>query len=430
MNKEILRLAIPNIISNISIPLLSSVDTILMGHLSAVELGAVGIGSMIFNFVYWNFGFLRMGTTGMTAQAYGRKDQHEISALLQRSLLLSFVIAALIMLLMLPIAQASSYLMNVPADQQSFVNDYFFTRIWAAPASLGLYALLGWYFGMQNAKIPLLITVVINLTNIILSYYLVKIQGYGIRGVALGTVIAQYLGFFLALFIIAWQYRIYVERIPLKLLIAKEKIGRFLNINRDIFLRTICLTFAFAFLYSQAALEGELFLAANVILLQFMNWMSYAIDGFAYAAESLVGKFHGASDERNTKKSIRYLFSWGLGFAILFTIVFWGLGDHIIRLFSNQADVIEKTKSMIVWVILLPIVSFACYIWDGIFIGLTASQSMRNAMVISILIYLGSYFGMEYFFGIKDIWLAMLIFMGARGLIQTLFYAKHGLALK
>lgn len=429
MNKEILRLAIPNIISNVSIPLLSSVDTLLMGHLSSLELGAVGIASMIFNFVYWNFGFLRMGTTGMTAQAYGRKDKKDIAAILQRSFFLSIAIATVIVLLMIPIAGASSYLMNVSTDQQDFVNIYFYTRIWAAPATLGLYALLGWFFGMQNAKFPLIITIAINLVNIVMSYYFVKFSGLGIKGVALGTVIAQYFGIVLAAGIISWKYKQYLKYIPLRVLVAKEKISRFLNINRDIFIRTIFLTFAFAFLYSQASLKGELFLAANVILLQFLNWMSYAIDGFAYAAESLVGKYHGAKDEKNTYKSIRYIFQWGLGFALAFTLLFWAFGEEIVAIFSNQEDVLSKTKTMLHWVILLPLISFASYLWDGIYIGLTASRTMRNAMFFSFLFYIGCYYGFDFLFGIRNIWLALLIFLAARGSIQTIYFYKHRLSM-
>lgn len=429
MNKEILRLAVPNIISNISIPLLSSVDTLLMGHLSSVELGAVGISSMIFNFVYWNFGFLRMGTTGMTAQAFGRKNDFEMASMLQKSWVVSLIISSIIMVLMIPICRAASFLMNVSDSQQEFVNIYFYTRIWAAPATLGLYALLGWFFGMQNAKWPLIITISINLINILLSYYFVMVLGYGIRGVALGTVIAQYFGFFLAFVIIAKKYRKFVVKIPLKILIAWENIREFLRINRDIFFRTVCLSFAFAFLYSQASLKGELYLAANVVLLQFLNWMSYAIDGFAFASESLVGKYHGAKDSKNTYKSIRYIFAWGLVLAIGFTIVYWIFGGALVQLFTNQADVVTEANSLIYWVIVMPIVAFSCYIWDGIYVGLTASVAMRNTMLISVIIYLLTFYGGSYFFNYTNVWLALLVFLFARGLVQTIVFLKRGLSI-
>jgi MATE family multidrug resistance protein len=189
------------------------------------------------------------------------------------------------------------------------------------------------------------------------------------------------------------------------------------------------LTFAFAFLYSQASLAGELFLAANVILLQFLNWMSYAIDGFAYAAESLVGKYHGAGSSKNTYRAINYLFKWGLGFALVFTIVFYLFGQEIVLLFTNQPDVIAKTNSMLIWVIILPMASFACYIWDGIYIGLTASKSMRNAMVIAVVIYIATYYGADYFFGIQNIWIAMIVFLAFRGILQTIYFAKFRLKL-
>ncbi len=429
MNKEILKLAIPNIISNISIPLLSSVDTILMGHLSSLELGAVGIASMIFNFVYWNFGFLRMGTTGMTAQAYGRKDEHEISAMLQKSFLIALAIAVLIMILMLPIGKVSSYLMNVSSSQQTYVDTYFYTRIWAAPATLGLYALLGWFFGMQNARFPLFITVVINLINIALSYYFVKVAGMGIRGVALGTVIAQYLGFILSVVLILLHYRKYFVKIPLKVLLAWNSLKSFLSVNGDIFLRTVCLSFAFAFLYSQAAIKGELFLAANVVLLQFLNWMSYAIDGFAYAAESLVGKYYGAKDDEGTFKAIRLIFIWGLGLAVLFTFAYWVFGGPLIALFTDQDDVLNATKPMMIWVIVMPIIAFSCYLWDGIYIGLTASKAMRNTMLISLVFYLGTFYLSRNFEGINHVWLALLVFLAARGILQTIVFVQKGLKM-
>lgn len=427
MNKKILRLAIPNIISNISIPLLSSVDTFLMGHLSSLELGAVGIAGMIFNFLYWNFGFLRMGTTGMTAQAYGRKDNPEISALLQRSLIVALGISLLMMLLMVPIAKLSLYLMNIQSEQAPFVLEYFYTRIWAAPATLGLYALLGWYFGMQDARTPLLITIAINVVNIILSYILVMQFGYGIQGVALGTVIAQYFGFLVSLIIIRWKYSSFLTRLGMKTLMAWENIQKFVVINRDIFLRTVCLSFAFAFLYSQASLNGSLYLAANVVLLQFLNWMSYAIDGFAYAAESLVGKYHGASDRKMTYRSINYLFLWGAGLALLFTLLYALFGDQMIALFTDQEEVRTYASNLLIWVILMPVIAFACYIWDGIYIGLTASVSMRNTMVIALVIYLLTFYLGKYYFEYNNIWLALLIFLAARGILQGIVFWRKGL---
>ncbi|MEO0726223.1 MAG: MATE family efflux transporter, partial [Bacteroidota bacterium] len=279
MNKEILRLAIPNILSNISVPLLSSFDTALMGRLSADHLGAVGLGSMIFNFVYWNFGFLRMGSTGMTAQAYGRENRAEMGTVLGQAALVAVSLALLLLILQSPLLQASQSLLKVSADQQPLVGTYFSIRIWAAPAALGMYALMGWYFGMQNAIYPLILTIVINVVNMLISYLLVWHYEWGIAGVAWGTVIAQYVGVLVGIVLLLKQYSWIRDSIQSKVLLQWEALVRFLRINGDIFLRTLCLTLAFAFFYRQSAGLGDLILATNVILLQYVNWMSYGVDG-------------------------------------------------------------------------------------------------------------------------------------------------------
>jgi MATE family multidrug resistance protein len=315
VNREILRLAIPNIVSNISTPLLGTVDVILMGQFSKEYLGAIGVGGMIFNFIYWNFGFLRMGTTGLTAQAYGRGSRQEMALTLGRALLVGLLLAALLLLLQVPIEWISSSLMNVEGTQAELVAQYFYIRIWAAPASLALFSLFGWYFGMQNAVYPLILTIFINVVNIALSYYLVIVLGWTVEGVAVGTVVAQYAGLLLGILLFFGKYSYLLKELKARALLQWEALRGFLTLNRDIFLRTLSLTFGFGFLFSRSAASGELILAVNTILLQFLNWMSYGVDGFAYAAESLVGKYHGAEDEAGTRRAIRYSFLWGMGLA-------------------------------------------------------------------------------------------------------------------
>ena len=261
MNKEILRLAIPNILSNISIPLLSSVDTILMGRLSVAHLGAVGLGSMIFNFVYWNFGFLRMGTTGMTAQAYGSDNREEMIHTLVRSIVLGLVIAAVLIVFRKPLYTLSSYAMSVQADQENLVATYFYIRLWAAPATLMLYGLMGWFFGMQNAVIPLILTIAINVINIVVSYYLVHNLGWEIAGVAWGTVIAQYAGVCSAFIFFLARYRGMWSSFSQATLWQWNKIKHFFSINGNLFIRTVALTFAFAFFYRQSSAAGAAVLA-------------------------------------------------------------------------------------------------------------------------------------------------------------------------
>ena len=428
MNKEILRLAIPNIISNISIPLLSTVDTALMGRMSVLHVGAVGVGSMIFNFIYWNFGFLRMGTTGMTAQAFGEQNPKAIINTLGRALLTSFALAALVMLLMFPLGELSFVLMEVKSNP--YVSEYFYTRIWAAPATLALYAFMGWFFGMQNAIYPLILTVVINVANIGFNFLFVYYFGMDVKGVALGTVLAQYIGFGLAIYLFYYKYKSHLKHLRQKAMLEWQELKKFLSINSDIFIRTLCLTFAFGFFYSRSAAGGETILAVNVILLQFVNWMSYGVDGFAFASESLVGKYAGARDRKNTNHAIRLSFYWGFALAFLFAIAYYFFGEELLYVFTDKADLVSASIPFLFWMVLYPILAFPCYIWDGVFIGLTASKAMRNSMLFSILIYILAYFLLLPEFNNNRLWLILLLYMIARGLAQTALYFWKGLNLK
>ena len=424
MNKEMLRLAIPNIISNISVPLLSTVDTALMGRLSELHLGAVGVGAMIFNFVYWNFGFLRMGTTGITAQAFGKKDDNEIMQTISRAMLVAFVLALLIFILQKPIGELSFYLMNISETQYGLVEDYFYIRIWAAPATLALFALMGWFFGMQNAIYPLILTVTINLVNILFSFLLVKKYNMGVAGVAWGTVVAQYVGLLLAIFLFQKKYKTYFQFFSKKGTLEFKALSEFLSINRDIFIRTFCLTFAFGFFYSQSSSGGEIILAVNVILLQFLNWMSYGVDGFAFASESLVGKYKGAADQPNLKKAIQFSFVWGMGLAGLFSLIYWVFGIELLHIFTDKENIIAASLPYLFWMVVFPIISTPCYLWDGIYIGLTASRAMRQTMLMAVVVYILFYFFLNEF-GNHGLWAALLIFMVARGLIQWAWYRKY-----
>ncbi len=424
MNKEILRLAIPNVLSNISIPLLSTVDTALMGRLSELHLGAVGIGAMIFNILYWNLGFLRMGTTGITAQAFGKNDQDEIIHTLGRAMLLVVLLSSLLVLFQQPLARLMIQLMNISEEQIPMVETYFFIRIWAAPATIGLFAMMGWFFGMQNAVLPLVLTLLINGVNIIGSYYLVHVRGWGIAGVAWGTVLAQYVGFFGAALLFWIKYRSTLKVFRGKALYQLQALKSFLQINKDIFIRTVCLTTAFGFFYRQSAALGASVLAINVILLQFVNWMSYGVDGFAYASESLVGKYKGAGIAAQLKESIRLSFLWGIGLAIVYTICYFLFSDLLLRLFTDQAHLLVDSRSYIIWIILFPLIGTPCYIWDGVFIGLTASKAMRQTMLIALGVYIGSFYLLPSSLSNHSLWLALLLFMAARGGLQWYWYHR------
>lgn len=402
-----------------------------MGHLSAEHLGAVGIASMMFNFLYWNFGFLRMGTTGLTAQAYGANDTESQGATLLSASALALVLAGLLWMLQVPLFGLAHSLMNVPEAYGALVSDYFYARMWAAPATLMLYVVLGWLFGQQNSTYPLIIAIFSNVVNIICSVYWVKVLDMGTTGVARGTVVAQYASLALALAMIWWKYPGKVRGIKLAWLREVDRYARLLKVNADIFLRTLSLTFAFGFFYSQSAAAGGLALAASTVLLQFLNWMSYAVDGFAYAAEAMVGKYVGAASSSGAHRAIKLAMGYGMVLAVLFSIGYWLAGEQLIGLFTDEIDVRQLATDYMPYMILLPIIGTACYIWDGVFIGLTATRAMRNLMLLALLGYLGSYYLiLPYTEQLTALWISLLVFLGLRGALQTGAYLKEGLSLR
>lgn len=424
INKELLKLAIPNILSNISVPLLSSVDTALMGHESIKHLGAVGIGAMVFNFLYWNFGFLRMGTTGFTSQAFGAMDKQEVINTLFRSAFLALIISFILILFGGGLGNIACDLMNVQESQIGLVYEYFTIRIWAAPASLLLFTLFGWFFGMQNAIFPLLVTITLNLTNIFVSFYLVRYMGMGISGVAWGTVIAQYTGLLIALILFIGKYRKLLSDLNVEALKHLDKLNLFLKINGDIFLRTFCLTFVFGFFYAQSSKMQANTLEINTILMQFLNWMSYGVDGFAYAAESLVGKYLGASNQKKLKLAVRQSFRWGMGMAFIYALVYLVFGESLLAIFTNDPTLIAASSAYLFWMFILPIAGTPCYIWDGIFVGLAASREMRNGMLIALISFLLSYYLLVDNYGNDGLWASLTIFLVFRALILWLYYRR------
>jgi MATE family multidrug resistance protein len=429
IDKEIFRLAWPNIISNVSVPLLSSVDTALMGGLSTAHLGAVGLGAMVFNFFYWNFSFLRMGTTGMTAQAYGAQSEGDMARVFYRAMLVAFGIAFLLITFQRPITNFGIMVMGGEEELVPLMYTYITTRIWAAPATLGLYVLFGWLFGMQNARAPMLVTIAVNVVNIVVSYTLIIHMDQGIYGAALGTVAAQYFGFLLTLIILVRLYRGQLTLPNWSEVLDRVALLKFFSVNRDIFIRTVCLTFAFAFFYSRSTAYGEVVLGVHVILLQFLNWMSYGVDGFAYAAESVVGKWFGAGDEDTTTLAIKRSFYWGLWSAVFFSVLYGLGGGALFRLFTDQKEVLDAAYPSLWWMVILPLLGYASYIWDGVFVGMTASKGMRDSMIFSLAVYLLVYFSLEGTLGSHALWLALCLFLVARALAQAWLYRRKGMQL-
>ncbi len=426
MNKPILRLAIPNIISNLSVPLLGAVDTALVGHLDHVYyLGALAVGSVIFNFIFWGFGFLRMGTTGLTAQEYGKRDRMEMMMILARVQFIAMSIGLLILLLQNPIISLSLYLIESSGEVAEFTKVYYDIRILTAPAVLALYGLNGWFLGMQNAKYPMIITIALNLLNIIFNIMFIYGFGMHVDGVAYGTLISTYLALGLALVLFLKRYRRYLSYYLKHEVFNKTELIKYFSVNRDIFIRTLCLIFTFSFFTAVSAKQGDLILAANTILLQLWFIASYGIDGFAYAAESLVGKFKGSGNQKALRSAIFYSLGWGLILGLTGTIIYFISGNQILHVFTNNIEVIELAQTVLFWTIIAPFVSSICYVLDGVFIGATETKPMRNTMLAAtFLIFLPVYYVGTIYFGVHGLWLAMVLFMISRGVALAYFLPK------
>jgi len=426
-NKEILRLAIPNIASNISIPLLSAVDTYLMGQIPDPKyLGAIALGSAIFNFVFWSLGFLRMGTTGMTAQAFGQDDQKKIMALLVQGLVVAVLLAVALLLFQKPFLSFSLWALGGSEGVHELAGTYFNIRIWAIPAALIMLVMNGWFFGMQNTVIPLIVTILVNLCNIFFNLLFVRQMGMNADGVAMGTLIAQYIGLVATVILFFYRYRHLIPKWEdIKERFDKSNFNQFFTVNRDIFIRTICLVFVFTFFSSISARSGDVVLSANQILLLFLTMISYAIDGFAHAAESLVGKYTGSKQTDSKWRSVRYSFYWGGGFALLFLLFFVVFGRWMIGVFAENEAVQAVANDYLPWLCLMPIVASAAYIWDGIYIGATAVKPMRNSMVVATFgIFLPLYYMLAPLYGNHALWLAVVLFMLARSIFLGLLARK------
>ncbi len=426
MNRSILKLAVPNIISNITIPLLGLIDLALMGHLgSEVYIGAISLGGVIFNFIYWGFGFLRMSTSGFTAQAYGEKNQQETITILIRALLVTGIISFLILLLQSPIAWASFKIIGGSEEVETLANEYFRIRFWAAPAALSLFVFNGWYLGMQNARFPMIIAISVNVVNILLSTLFVFGMNMKSEGVALGTALSQYVGLTIAIVLLFRKYKYLLPKISKQGVLNVKILVNFFKVNSDIFVRSFCIILVFTFFTSKSASINDTILAVNSLLIQLLMFFSFFIDGFAFAGEAIVGKFVGAKQPDKLKKAVRLLFIWGVGLAAMFTIIYAPGGNIILKLLTSQTDVIQSAQPFLFWVILIPFASFASFIWDGIYIGATASKAMRNTLIAStFLIFVPAYFFLNSFLGNHALWLGMILFMLSRGVIQTFLYKK------
>ncbi|MFC2101842.1 MATE family efflux transporter [Bacteroidota bacterium] len=418
MNRKILLLAVPNIVTNITIPLLGMVDLGLMGHLeSAIYIGAIALGSMIFNFLFWGFGFLRMGTSGFTAQAFGSRDLQEATRVMVRAVVVALGGGILMILLQVPITKLAFFLIGGSPEVEMLAREYFYIRIYAAPATLVMYAITGWFIGMQNARTPMILAISINVMNILFSLSFIYLLGMKSDGIALANVLSQCSGILLTLFFLRGYLKKLKKYISFREAMNWKAIKPFVSVNKDIFIRTLCLIFVLSFFTTESAKTGDTILAVNTLLFQFFYFFSYFIDGYAYAAEALTGRYIGARDRVQLKRAIRLLFFWGLSISATFTVIYGFGGEFILRLLTDNSAVIQESQPYLFWVFLIPFVAFAAFLWDGIYVGATASVPMRNSMVIiTLVVFLPAYYILREPMGNNGLWLATMIWLAARGI--------------
>ncbi len=442
MNRRILGLALPNIVTNITVPLLGMVDMAIVGHLSGNHIGAIAIGTQIFNLIYWNFGFLRMGTSGLTAQAFGAERWDEALKILIRACAIALSIALLLFLLQWPISLVVPHIFEGSDTVMGLALTYFFVRIWAAPATLGLYAIKGWFIGMQDSKTPMWIAIALNCVNIMASLLFVLVLQWDIFGVALGTVIANYTGLALGIIFLrkkakdSKDLKVFKDIKDVKGFVRSalhwEEMKLFFKVNSDIFLRTLCLSGVFTFITAASSHMSDQILAVDALLLQFFTLFSYIMDGFAYAGESLVGRHIGARQLRHLKLAVRLLIAWGLALTVVFTGLYAAFGNQFLHIFTDKPDVIAAAGDYMGWVLAIPVCGFAAFLFDGIFIGATATRTMRNAMFVATGAFFAIYYGLkELHSGQLDphtwnniLWTAFMVFLILRGLLQAIRVRK------
>lgn len=425
-HRRILSIAVPSIVSNITVPLLGLIDIAIVGHLGNVSyIGAIAVGSMIFNLVYWIFGFLRMGASGMTSQALGSRNLTEVVRLLLRSLAVSLAIALLLIILQTPLQKIMFALIQPTADIAPLSSTYYYIVIWGAPAMLGLYGLAGWYIGMQNTRIPMLVSIIQNITNIIASLTLVAVLGMGFRGVAVGTVIAQYTGFFVALALLLRYYGRLGKYIELGGLFARSAMTRFFSVNGDIFMRTLFLVAVNLFFTSAGARQGAVILAVNTVLMQLYLLFSYFMDGFAYAGEAICGHYYGAGNNAAVRATVRRLFLWGAVVVAVFTAVYALGGEGFLHLLTDDNTVIAASGEYFPWALAVPLAGVAAFVWDGVFIGLTATRGMLVSSVIAAVAFFSTYFLLQPSLGNHALWLAQIVYLSMRGIIQSVIFRRR-----
>lgn len=420
---KVLAVSLPIILSNVTTPLLGVTSTAVVGQLGEAHLiGAVALGATIFTLLFWAFGFLRMGTTGLCAQADGAGNQPEVGAILARALLLACGAGLLLIGLQWPLEWVSVYFLNGSAAVEAETRHYFHIRIWSAPFALANYAFLGWFIGLGRTRTALYLQVLLNGANVILNVAFVTWLGWGVAGVAIGTLIAEILGAGLGIVIAGRELARRAAPIDWGRAFDASGLARMLAVNSDLMIRTLCLLFAFTFFTAQAAKSGDIILAANAVLLQFLNISSYLLDGFAFATEVLTGRAIGAERQAHFRRAVHLSSVWAAAVSVAVSAIFILGGGAIIDAMAANPEVRETARLYLPWAIAAPVAGVACFQLDGIFIGATRTRDMRNMMILSLAVFLAAWAALTPAFGNHGLWASMIVFFIVRALSLGAYY--------
>jgi MATE family multidrug resistance protein len=422
-HRKVWMLAGPIILSNISVPLVGAVDTAVVGHLPGPQaIGAVALGALLFSFLYWGFGFLRMGTTGFVAQAFGAGDWNSLSDTLMRVLLLALVLGVFTIFIATPIIDLAFYLIDSSAEVEGLASDYAVIRIWSAPAVLCVYAFTGIFIGMHNTRAAFVMQLILNITNVLLDLLFVLGFDWGVEGVALASVIAEYLAMFAGFYLLRHRLRDARKRYDRARLLERSALMSLFTANSNIFVRTLCMLFAFSYFTAKSAGQGEVILAANAILMHLQSIMAHGLDGFAHAVEALAGSAYGAGKKSVFRRAVVLTSLWAAIIAVLAALIYWILGETIIALFTNIDEVVDSALEYLPWMIVAPLISVWSFQLDGIFIGSGHTREMRNAMIISTLAYLAFLQLTIPLLGNHGLFLGLAFFMIMRALTLLFYY--------
>lgn len=430
MNREILKLALPSIVSNITVPLLGLVDVAITGHLGdARYMAAIAVGSMIFNIIYWLFAFLRFGTGGLTAQSYGERNPSECCHILLRAQLTCVVMALLLLLFGQPLFQLAVWFIEPEESLRPIIHTYYNICIWGTLPSLSLYAFTGWFVGMQNTRLPMLISITQNIVNICLSCLFVYGMGMKIEGVATGTLLAQWSGVIMALFLLRMKYGTLWDGVRLRGAVRLEQVKRFFFVNRLLFYRTLFLVAVNLYIIVAGAKGGAVILAVNSVLMQMFILYTYVMDGFAFAAEALCGRYYGARDTANFRRALRGVWLWGLGLTVVYTLLYAVGGEAFLALLTDDVTIRSAASDYLPWAVAIPFCGIAAFVWDGVFVGVTNTAGMLCGTFCGAVAFFAVYFGFCPSLGNHALWLAFCAYLFMRGVAQQIIYSRGGVGL-